>query len=383
MDNRKESREREAVDCSYGTSTPKKVKNSHTGWIVTACLFVIAACTVHIGSLLLGLLPAQREAGGQKPTQLTETESGERAETRIIASGSDCGEYSAPVLTFRSPDGAVQDAADTRATLSPALVRLTVEASDSSADYTGVIITESGYLLSACGDLREASAVVCRDSSGNELSAGCLGTDEATGLTLLKLNADGLTEAVFASVADASAGDAVLAVSAGGEWSEGTLTSVSAASLQSSTAALPGGRGAPLVSANGAVIGLITALPEDGQGSAMVVSSDAIGAAIDRILAQNPAAQLWLGFDVGEIPAMLVSYYGFPGTLWIRSIADPQLKEAGLSDCDIVLAADGVPICTWEEFNQALAAHSPGEQMELTIYRDGVRYSASVPVRCR
>lgn len=375
MDNRITSQEPEAFDCSYGTSTPKKTKNSYTGWIVAACLFMMAACTVHIAATFLGLRPAQAV------TAPDAQQADPALAARIPPSG---GEENGSMPTFMLTDrGSLsQDAGDTRAALSPALVQISVDDPDSSAAYTGVIFTESGYLLTACGSLQEASSITCRTDAGSAFAACYLGADAQTGLTLLKLCADGLTPAVFASAQSAAAGDPVLSVSASGDWVEGTLRAVGAGSLECSAAAVQNGLGAPLVDSSGAVIGLVTSLPEAEQG-ATCIAADAIGGAIDRILADNPAALLFLGLDVGEIPALLVGYYGYPGTLWIRSVADARLAEAGISTCDIILAADGAELSTWAEFNRALAAHRPGEQMELTLYRDGDTFTVSIPVCSR
>lgn len=380
MNDSKSSHEYEAADCSYGTSAPKKTKNSHTGWIVAACLFVIAASSLHIGTTLLGLRlghDARRTAWNDTQTEPSDAAATDDSVMVVPVYGID--PCSTPALALSTGERAGMSAAECRAQLSPSLVQLTVLFSDRSVDCTGVLFTSDGYLLAGCGDLREAIEIGVRTDDGGSCRATWIGTDPETGLALLKLlirNHD-FQPAVFVSTEEAAVGDRVLTVDANGNWAEGKLSAVGDAEIKSSSALTQ--NGAALVDGSGAVIGISLAESADGQIGTDAVSSDALPAVVERILAANPAAQLWLDGDVAEIPALFIQYYRYPGTLWFRD----TYISSGPQSHDIILAADGKPVATWEEMNSAVAAHSPGETMELTVYRDGKTFTVLLPVQGR
>jgi len=81
---------------------------------------------------------------------------------------------------------------------------------------------------------------------------------------------------------------------------------------------------------------------------------------------------------------VLLGVVGFPG----RSIANPPdrasaweintvegdsaAQAAGLEEDDLIVAVDGVPVSRYDELSDALAPYDVGDEMRLTVERDGV-----------
>ena len=354
----------------YGTSTPKKPKSDHIGLLVTASLVVILLCT-------LGTLGTPSKP--QEPTEQLSSEgdiaSEEAAPIRMALP--DDADQTAPMLRLQRQAGNEKSEEALQKLLQDSTVQVQVDFYERAEEYSGVIFTKNGYILAGCGDLREAYAISCRMRDGTEQPAAYLGYDEQTGLSLLKVCCEELSCAVFGSAAETAAGETVysLGVSEESDLLPGRLQSSGKKELTYS------GLeevccGAPLLNAKGSVIGLVT-------GTQKAAASDTLPAVVERILSANPSARLWLGFDVGEIPSLLTGFYDYPGTLWIRALPDARLEQAGLYVFDILLTADDESVNTWEEFNNVLALHQPGDEILLTIYRDGDILPVSIVVRGR
>ena len=390
--------EPKAPEQFYGTSIPQKTKHSHIGLIVFLSLTVILVSVAHMLVLLLGIrivrsgdgwkLTVGADASGQSadaPRALRD------ADPKTLANGPVSGD--GPTVRLVPADGAELSAAQCYAKVCDTVVSLRAEFFDGTQSFTGVIVSSGGYVLSSCNDLSEAFSVECGLSDGTEAAISWLGTDERTGLTLLKLEGEALPVAAFGTASEARPGDAVISIGNPSDGylrnvlCEGVLTAVGSDPgsglrlLRSSAVFESGGCGSPLVDAHGLVIGLTSTLGQaSADGTVFAVPADELQAAIDRILAENPAAEQWLGFDVGQIPYYVSAYYGFPGTLWIRDIADAALQSSGLCSYDVLVRVDGEQVGSLEDFQRLLSEHKTGEGIELIIYRGGSYYRIELPI---
>ena len=383
------------AEAFYGTSTPKKEKNSHAGLLIGLCLGLIVISTAYLIVMMLNVRLI-RGADGWRIT--VGAQSGRSAEdarplagdpNALDCSGKSCGK---PVICFQTDDA--ESVEQRCAEESGAVVQLNVGCFRQTKRFTGVIITADGYVLSSCGDLSDALSIECALPDGSVQGISYLGSDDQTGLTLLKLAAEGLPTVRFGRMQDDGEGSAFFAGSPdelvqallNGELLTGIGMDRETGLTLLSTAKqlLKGGYGSPVLDENGRVIGLISMLSEGlADGSVLSVSAEQLQAAVDRILAQNQAMLLWTGFDVGEIPSGLGSYLNCAGALWIRDLIEPETAQEGVWEHDMLLKADGQPLYSVADYLAALARHEPGELMELLLYRNGEYLCASVLVQAR
>jgi membrane-associated protease RseP (regulator of RpoE activity) len=92
---------------------------------------------------------------------------------------------------------------------------------------------------------------------------------------------------------------------------------------------------------------------------------------------------------------LLLGVVGFPG----RSVANPPdrapawkinevegdsaAEAAGLKEDDLIVAVDGQPASSFDELSDALARHDVGDEVQLTIERDGVERTVDAELRPR
>jgi S1-C subfamily serine protease len=71
-------------------------------------------------------------------------------------------------------------------------------------------------------------------------------------------------------------------------------------------------------------------------------------------------------FDLSELPE------DFDGAVIISEVlADTPAEDAGLQPGDLILAVDGKPVAEIETFVEALQSRQPGDEVALTIFRNG------------
>ncbi len=76
----------------------------------------------------------------------------------------------------------------------------------------------------------------------------------------------------------------------------------------------------------------------------------------------------------------MVSYYRFPGSLWITDISVNSSLYGSLAVNDVITAVNGVTVQTLSEYEAALDAASSTGTIRLTIYRSGFFYYVRIPV---
>lgn len=151
--------------------------------------------------------------------------------------------------------------------------------------------------------------------------------------------------------------------------------------LQTDAAINPGNSGGPLVSLNGKVVGINTAIA-GGEGIGFAIPLDA--KKIEKMLAQieefGRIVKPFLGVRYQPVTPELNEklQLGTDFGAWLKGendlpavIADTPAAEAELKGGDIILEVDGVKVDTENPLADILGNYSPKDEVEFTILRDG------------
>jgi serine protease Do len=138
---------------------------------------------------------------------------------------------------------------------------------------SGVLISEDGLLLSNDHVVRNADEVTVILSDGRQFKAQLVGSDAATDLAVLKIDATGLTPAKLGDLSELAVGDWVLAVGSPMGLEQTVTAGIISATgranvgiadyedfIQTDAAINPGNSGGPLVNLRGEVVGINTAI---------------------------------------------------------------------------------------------------------------------------
>jgi len=244
---------------------------------------------------------------------------------------------------------------------------------------SGFIVDASGIIVTNNHVVGHADQIVVSLSDGTEMPARVIGTDEATDIAVIKVQANRSLPAVtFGDSAKVEVGDWILAAGnpfgLGGSVTAGIVSArgrdIGAGPfddfLQLDAPINPGNSGGPVFNMEGQVIGVNTAIVSPTGGSV------GIGFAIPSSTVQRIVAELrdrghidrgWLGVSVqdGDGPGVLIAGVDRNG----------PAARAGLRPGDVVLAVNGVKSDTTRVLIRAIAGIMPGAEAKLSVRRGG------------
>jgi serine protease Do len=262
---------------------------------------------------------------------------------------------------------------------------------------SGFIVSRDGYVLTNAHVVDGSDEVTVRLLDRREFKAKVVGTDEATDLAVLKIEANNLTPAPLGDSDAARVGEWVLAVGNPlGENLTFTVTSgiISAKGrtlalpnvsdrsiqdfIQTDAAINPGNSGGPLVNTSGRVLGVNSAIASrtgfySGYGFAIPINL--ARQVMDQIISYGEVRRSVLGITVQNASANDAAYVGLPD---IRGVVVEDFgsdtsaaKKAGLQPGDIIISVDGKPVEYVGQLQQRIAFRKPGETVKVEVARKG------------
>ena len=269
-----------------------------------------------------------------------------------------------------------------------------------SALGSGVIARSDGIIVTNNHVVAGADEIVVALSDRREFEAKVLLADETTDLAILRVNTGGkaLPTLAFHDSDDAEVGDIVLAI--GNPFGVGqTVTSgiVSALArtqagvsdyqffIQTDAAINPGNSGGPLVTVDGKLIGINSAIYSRSGGSigiGFAIPSNMVKVVLNTALGgAKQVARPWLGIDVQPVDARVAETLGFdrPMGLLVRDVAaGSPAALAGLQRQDVITKVDDFAVDDEQGLNFRVATKGVGNAATLTYLRAGQSRTASV-----
>jgi putative serine protease PepD len=263
-----------------------------------------------------------------------------------------------------------------------------------SAEGTGFVYDTKGNIVTNQHVVSGANSVKVKFSDGSTYTATVVGSDAATDIAVLHVNAPSskLNPLALADSSKAEVGDGVVAI--GNPFGlDGTVTSgiVSAVgreisspddtpiagAIQTDAAINHGNSGGPLLDLRGEVIGITSQIQSEGGGN------DGVGFAVPSNTVKSIAAQLISNGKaqhalLGVTPADTANGVRI-ATVKGGSAAD----EAGLKEGDVITAVGSTKITTSAQIRALIAGKQPGDALTLTIRRDGSSKTVHVTLGSR
>ena len=142
--------------------------------------------------------------------------------------------------------------------------------------------------------------------------------------------------------------------------------------IQTDAAINPGNSGGPLINLNGEVIGINTARIQQAEGIGFAVSVDTARQFVQQVVDQEP--QPFIGITGLDLSAAIAQQYQLPvdrGVLVVEVSPNTPADEVGIRPGDILLMLNDVEIETVQQLQSALTDYQPGDEVTLTLNRDG------------
>ncbi|MFQ5974022.1 MAG: S1C family serine protease [Alphaproteobacteria bacterium] len=308
------------------------------------------------------------------------------------AAPGDRSEQDGPLLDAYSE--AVTTAVDT---VSPAVAHLTVTGPGRGAgpeqvgSGSGFVFTPDGFLLTNSHVIRNASEVRAAFVDGGELTAYPVGDDPDTDLAVLQVHGAPPEWAVLGDSHELRPGRLVIAIgnplgfectvttgviSALGRSLRGLKGRLIDDVLQTDAALNPGSSGGPLVTSDGKVIGVNTAVIRGAQGLCFAIASDTARYVVGEILQHGRVRRSYLGLAGQNIrlPRRMAHGLGIDATGAVRVAqveAGGPAASAGLEPRDIILLFDGQGVGGIDDLHRLLNASRIDKECDATVVRSG------------
>jgi len=250
---------------------------------------------------------------------------------------------------------------------------------------SGVILRPDGYILTNNHVVHQASRIDVRLKNGKSFPATLVGTDSATDLAMLKIEARNLPQAEFASSVKARVGQFVIAIGSPFGLDYTVTTGVLSAKgrggigvneiedyLQTDASINPGNSGGPLVNLHGRVLGINTMIIGRGSGIGFAIPSEIAQRVARQLIENGTVKRAWLGVSFQEITPELAAHFGgsFDGGALINAVV-PQgpADKAGLRAGDVITAIGDQKIQEGHDLLRTVLRHGVGERLHLEVRR--------------
>lgn len=270
---------------------------------------------------------------------------------------------------------------------------------------SGVLITSDGYILTnhhvVEGAVENGLNVVLSDK--REYPAQMVGFDTSTDLAVIKIKGTGLPKVTVGDSETIGVGEWVLAI--GNPFRlRSTVTAgiVSALSrdvqiindrmriesfIQTDAAINKGNSGGALVNTSGQLIGINTAIASQTgtyQGYGFAVPSNLAIKVAQDIIEYGQVQRALLGVSIAAVDYNRAVEKGMETVRGVEILSvsrDGAASESGLISGDVVFRVNGVEVNEANQLQQQVAVLSPGENVRLTILRDGEVFDREVPLK--
>jgi serine protease Do len=257
---------------------------------------------------------------------------------------------------------------------------------------SGVLVSKDGFIVTSSHVIKGADEVTVVLSDRREFAAEIMRVDEQTDLAVLRIDTGdkGLPYLELRDSDELEVGDLVLAI--GNPFGVGqTVTSgiVSALArtavdvsdyrffIQTDAAINPGNSGGALVSTDGLLVGINTAIFSKSGGSigiGFAIPSNMVATVIDGVKAGGRIVRPWFGATGQAVTAEIARALDLSrpqGVIIGNLYPNGPAERAGLRAGDVVVSIDGHIVNDYEALRFRIATLAVGEAVDIGVLRQG------------
>lgn len=267
---------------------------------------------------------------------------------------------------------------------------------------SGVIIRSDGYIVTNNHVVENATKVTVTLNNDKVYDATVVGTDPATDVALLKIDADGLNAIEMGDSDQLRLGEWVLAigsplsynlrstitagiVSAKGRSMPNTTGEFKIESfIQTDAAVNPGNSGGALVNKKGQLVGINTAIiSQTGSysGYSFAVPVNIVKKVVEDLIDFGSVKRAVLGITmqpVDEKIAKEMKLSEISGVYIYEVMKSSAADQAGLRKGDVIVAIDGEKVKDGSSVQAKVNSYHPGDKAVITYIRDGKEHKTEV-----
>lgn len=274
-------------------------------------------------------------------------------------------------------------------------------------DGSGVIITPDGYIVTNHHVIENASRLKVKLNDNRTYEARLIGSDPATDVALIKIDAEDLPTLPFGNSDELRLGEWVLAIGSPYElYSTVTAGIVSAKGrnlndvpsqfsissfIQTDAAVNPGNSGGALVNVRGQLVGINTMIKSPTgsfTGYSFAIPVSIVQKVVTDLKEYGVVQRAMIGVSYQEVNDAFIEKFGEEykikdiGGVYVAEVdPDGGAAAAGVKKGDVITEIDGIKITSSSVMLEHIAKHRPGEKVTLTVMRDGKSRQVEVILR--
>lgn len=296
--------------------------------------------------------------------------------------------------------------------VAPSVVSIEVSKKDSArrgpsestaASGSGFVFAADGLILTNSHVVEGTSKVQVALPDGRDYVADVVGQDPDTDVAVLRITAPDLVPVAFGDSRALRAGQLVVAignpygfhhtvtagvVSALGRSLRSRSGRLIDQVIQTDAALNPGNSGGPLVTSDGCVVGVNTAIIAGGQGLSFAVPISAVVAVLPALLRDGRVRRGYLGIAGQNVPLLrrVTRFHrlGQASAVLVISLEpDGPALAAGVRDGDLIVSLDDEVVGGLDDLHRLLTESRIGTKVRLGVLRGADRHEIEVPVKER
>ncbi|MEJ2053267.1 MAG: Do family serine endopeptidase, partial [Calditrichaceae bacterium] len=272
---------------------------------------------------------------------------------------------------------------------------------------SGIIISDDGYILTNYHVVKDVDELKVMMIDNREYEAKIIGSDPATEIALIKIDAKDLPVAVLGNSDNVEIGEWVMAIGSP-LYLTSTVTAgiVSALSrniniiqdgasggienfIQTDAAINPGNSGGALLNLQGQVIGVNTAIATRTNyymGYGFAVPINIAKSVVEDLMKFGEVRRGYLGVyieSVDPVKAKGVKLDKPRGVIIVNVIDESAAADAGIKEGDVILSVNGQEVNQPNELQAKVGIYNPGDKVKLEIWRYGKKMDITATLKSR
>jgi len=255
---------------------------------------------------------------------------------------------------------------------------------------SGVIVSQDGYIITNYHVVKDADEIKVTLSDKREFTGKVVGSDPKTEISVVKIQASGLSALAWGDSNSLEVGEVVLAVGNPFGLNQtvtmGIVSAVGRANvgiadyedfIQTDAAINPGNSGGALVNVRGEIVGINTAIYSTSggyQGIGFAIPSNMVKSIMTSLVGKGKVVRGWLGVSIQPITGDLAKQFDLKdekGVLVSDVVENSPAEKAGLRRGDVIMEYDGRRTDEPYQLRNMVAATLPGEEHSMKLLRDG------------
>jgi Do/DeqQ family serine protease len=280
------------------------------------------------------------------------------------------------------------------------------------ASGSGVLIADNGYIVTNNHVVKSADEIMVTLSNKKTYKATVVGADPAYDLAVIKIEASGLPYLVYGNSDDVKVGQWVMAigyplnlettVTAGivsaksrslglNRDRDGNRSSAVESYIQTDAAVNQGNSGGALVSTDGKLIGINSAIASPTgyySGYSYAIPVNIAKKVVDDIIKFGTVQRAYLGIEydnASDMNAEEKKARGIPENAWgiyvQNATADGGAYAAGIRKGDMIKSINGVTVNSGAEMQEQVSRYKPGDKVTVTYIRKDKEQSSVVSLK--